>query len=160
MSWLFLYTFQQEKNEGSFDFIFVDADKDNYIHYHERAIKLVRVGGIIAYDNTLWSGAVAALPEDPLPQFDRMYAECAKKLNTALAADKRIEVSQLSIADGVTLCRRVAWCSNLYKFMQAYNKCIILLKFFLIKSCLYFAFCFIFLLQTRRTCEPIYCSRK
>ncbi|KAF3329783.1 Caffeoyl-CoA O-methyltransferase [Carex littledalei] len=98
----------EEKNEGSFDFIFVDADKDNYINYHERTIKLVRVGGIIAYDNTLWSGSVAALPDDPLPQFDRMYAECAKKFNSAMVADKRIEVSQLSIADGVTLCRRVA----------------------------------------------------
>ncbi|KAJ4758683.1 Caffeoyl-CoA O-methyltransferase [Rhynchospora pubera] len=96
------------KNEGAFDFIFVDADKFNYINYHERAIKLVRIGGIIAYDNTLWSGAVAASPDEPHTQFDLLCAEHAKKFNTAMAADKRVEVSQLSIADGVTLCRRVA----------------------------------------------------
>ncbi|KAJ3707451.1 hypothetical protein LUZ61_011156 [Rhynchospora tenuis] len=98
----------EEKNEEAFDFIFVDADKDNYLNYHERTVKLVRIGGIIAYDNTLWSGAVAASPDESFPEFDRICAEHAKKFNTAMAADNRVEVSQLSIADGVTLCRRVA----------------------------------------------------
>lgn len=47
---------QDKTNHGSFDFIFVDADKENY---HERLMKLVRVGGTIDYDNTLWRGTVA-----------------------------------------------------------------------------------------------------
>ncbi|PRQ21171.1 putative flavonoid 3',5'-methyltransferase [Rosa chinensis] len=47
------------KEEGSFDFAFVDADKENYINYHKLLVKLVKVGGIIAYDNTQWFGSVA-----------------------------------------------------------------------------------------------------
>jgi len=100
----------------------VDADKENYINYHERALKLIRIGGIIAYDNTLWSGSVAASPDEPLPAFDRLYAESAKKFNAAVAVDMRVEVSQLSVADGVTLCRRVAWSAYFYKLKPAYNK--------------------------------------
>ncbi|KAF7124154.1 hypothetical protein RHSIM_Rhsim12G0026600 [Rhododendron simsii] len=48
-----------ERQEGEFDFAFVDADKENYINYHELLLKLVKVGGVIAYDNTLWQGRVA-----------------------------------------------------------------------------------------------------
>jgi caffeoyl-CoA O-methyltransferase len=58
----------QESNHGFFDFIFVDADKSNYLNYHKRLIKLVKVGGLIAYDNALWSGANVASPNDKLPQ--------------------------------------------------------------------------------------------
>ncbi|KAL7241256.1 hypothetical protein ACSBR2_006807 [Camellia fascicularis] len=47
-----------EKQEGSFDFAFVDADKENYMNYHELLLKLAKIGGIIAYDNTLWNGRV------------------------------------------------------------------------------------------------------
>uniref|UniRef100_A0A803L170 Caffeoyl-CoA O-methyltransferase n=1 Tax=Chenopodium quinoa TaxID=63459 RepID=A0A803L170_CHEQI len=49
--------------EGRFDFAYVDADKENYINYHELLLKLVKVGGVIAYDNTLWFGSVC-LPDD------------------------------------------------------------------------------------------------
>ncbi|KAJ4758681.1 Caffeoyl-CoA O-methyltransferase [Rhynchospora pubera] len=61
-----------------------------------------------AYDNTLWSGAAAASPDEPLPELECMVVEHTKKFNTAMVADARIEVSQLSIADGVTLCHRIA----------------------------------------------------
>ncbi|KAJ8638519.1 hypothetical protein MRB53_012786 [Persea americana] len=50
---------QDPKSESSFDFAYVDADKDNYMNYHERLMKLVKVGGLIIYDNTLWQGTVA-----------------------------------------------------------------------------------------------------
>ncbi|XXG57183.1 hypothetical protein AAC387_Pa03g4404 [Persea americana] len=50
---------QDPKSESSFDFAYVDADKDNYMNYHERLMKLVKVGGLIVYDNTLWQGTVA-----------------------------------------------------------------------------------------------------
>ncbi|GFZ21148.1 S-adenosyl-L-methionine-dependent methyltransferases superfamily protein [Actinidia rufa] len=48
-----------EKQQGAFDFAFVDADKGNNINYHEAILKLVKIGGVIAYDNTLWGGRVA-----------------------------------------------------------------------------------------------------
>ncbi|CAH9100363.1 unnamed protein product, partial [Cuscuta europaea] len=51
---------QDPTNHGTYDFVFVDADKDNYINYHKRLIELVKVGGLIGYDNTLWNGSVVA----------------------------------------------------------------------------------------------------
>ncbi|KAL6520543.1 hypothetical protein OROMI_032305 [Orobanche minor] len=95
--------------EGTFDFAFVDADKENYINYHEKLLKLVRVGGIIAYDNTLWSGTVAAASDDDVMQPDYLKG-CRghiMEFNTFLAKDSRIEIAHLSIGDGVTLCRRL-----------------------------------------------------
>src|SRR5262249_16749339 len=44
---------------GTFDFAFIDADKENYDNYYERVLQLIRVGGLIAIDNTIWSGRVA-----------------------------------------------------------------------------------------------------
>ncbi|KAL6186342.1 hypothetical protein ACLB2K_042462 [Fragaria x ananassa] len=98
-----------EKKEDSFDFAFVDADKNNYIKYHELLLKLVKVGGITAYDNTLWLGAVAE-PDDeevPVAEFIKKYKPYVKELNSFLAADPRIELVLLSVGDGLTLCRRL-----------------------------------------------------
>ncbi|XP_047974784.1 flavonoid 3',5'-methyltransferase-like [Salvia hispanica] len=92
--------------EGTFDFAFVDADKPNYINYHEQLVKLVKVGGIIAYDNTLWSGMVAA-EEDEIPVYMRSARGHIMTLNSFLAVDSRIELAHLSIGDGLTLCRRL-----------------------------------------------------
>ncbi|GER44788.1 caffeoyl-CoA O-methyltransferase [Striga asiatica] len=93
--------------EGTFDFAFVDADKENYINYHEKLMKLVRVGGIIAYDNTLWSGTVVAPEDAEMEDFLRGCRGHIMELNTFLAKDARIELAQLSIGDGVTLCKRL-----------------------------------------------------
>ncbi|KAL0297105.1 UNVERIFIED_CONTAM: Flavonoid 3',5'-methyltransferase [Sesamum radiatum] len=93
--------------EGTFDFAFVDADKENYINYHEQLLKLVRVGGIIAYDNTLWSGTVAASEDDDMQDYLKGCRGHIMKLNTFLAQDPRIELAQLSIGDGLTLCKRL-----------------------------------------------------
>ncbi|XP_042066130.1 flavonoid 3',5'-methyltransferase-like [Salvia splendens] len=93
--------------EGTFDYAFVDADKENYINYHEQLLKLVKVGGIIAYDNTLWSGTVVAAEEDEMDDFLRGCKGHIIALNSFLAADSRIELAQLSIGDGLTLCRRL-----------------------------------------------------
>ncbi|MCO5614935.1 hypothetical protein L7F22_069220 [Adiantum nelumboides] len=57
-----------EKHLGFFDFVFVDVDKDNYLNYHERLINLVKVGGLIGYDNTLWQGSVAVPDDTPLSE--------------------------------------------------------------------------------------------
>ncbi|KAG8364251.1 hypothetical protein BUALT_Bualt19G0108700 [Buddleja alternifolia] len=99
-------TKQIGKYHESFDFIFVDADKDNYINYHKRLIDLVKVGGVIGYDNTLWNGSVAAPPDAPMRKYIRYYRDFVLELNKALAADPRIEICQLPVGDGITLCRR------------------------------------------------------
>ncbi|XP_043702579.1 caffeoyl-CoA O-methyltransferase-like [Telopea speciosissima] len=96
------------KHDGMelFDFAFVDAHKPNYIHYHERLMKLVKIGGIIAYDNTLWHGSVA-VDEEEVPEIFGDGRRAIMDFNTYLASDLRIEISQISIGDGVTLCRRI-----------------------------------------------------
>ena len=96
----------QEGNEGSFDFAFVDADKPNYKKYHERLIKLVKVGGIVAYDNTLWGGTVA-MDESEVQEFMRPNRDAVVELNELLASDPRIQIAQLPLGDGVTFCRRL-----------------------------------------------------
>ncbi|CAO2173259.1 unnamed protein product [Urochloa humidicola] len=96
-----------EANVGAFDFAFVDADKPNYVKYHEQLLRLVRVGGTIVYDNTLWAGTVALPPDTPLNDLDRRFSAAIKELNVKLSADDRVEVCQLAIADGVTICRRL-----------------------------------------------------
>ena len=97
----------QGNEEGTLDFAFVDADKENYLNYHELLLKLVRVGGIIAYDNTLWFGSVARSEEEEMMDFERAGRVHLMKLNKFLASDPRVELSHLSIGDGVALCRRL-----------------------------------------------------
>src|SRR5262249_13911477 len=88
-----------QRQDGSFDFAFIDADKDNYDAYYEHCLVLVRQGGLIAIDNVLWSGRVL----DPT---DRSTDTSAlRALNAKLKDDKRIDVSMLPIGDGLTLAR-------------------------------------------------------
>jgi predicted O-methyltransferase YrrM len=85
---------------GRHDFVFIDADKVNYSGYYERALKLVRPGGLVAIDNTLWSGAVA-------DESDRSPDTLALRLfNETLLADERVDLSLVPIGDGLTLARR------------------------------------------------------
>ncbi|KAK1418594.1 hypothetical protein QVD17_27739 [Tagetes erecta] len=106
-------------NEGSFDFAFVDANKDDYINYHERIVKLLKVNGIVAYDNTLFRGAVAQ-PESCIVDIFNVPRENTEKLkflkaaradaiafNKSLAVDPRIEMCLLPFSDGLTICRRL-----------------------------------------------------
>ena len=85
---------------GTFDFVFIDADKENYIGYYERALHLLRRGGIIVADNVLWSGRVA----DPHERDEATLA--LREFNRHLYADERIHLSMLPIADGLTLARK------------------------------------------------------
>jgi len=98
---------EQEDGAAPYDFAFVDADKPNYVKYHEQLLRLVRVGGTIIYDNTLWGGTVAMPPGTPMSDLDTRFSAAIRDLNAKLAADPRIEVCQLAIADGVTICRRL-----------------------------------------------------
>ena len=86
-----------EGQAGSFDFAFIDADKRNYHNYYERALELLRPGGVIAVDNVLWSGRVA----DPEDTDKRTIA--IREFNQKLHQDKRVKISMLPIADGLTL---------------------------------------------------------
>ncbi len=90
-----------EGQAGSFDFAFIDADKRNYPNYYERALELLRPGGIIAIDNVLWSGRVA----DPEDTDKRTVA--IREFNQKLSQDPRVQISMLSIADGLTLAMKV-----------------------------------------------------
>uniref|UniRef100_A0A0D9X9C6 Caffeoyl-CoA O-methyltransferase n=1 Tax=Leersia perrieri TaxID=77586 RepID=A0A0D9X9C6_9ORYZ len=94
--------------EALFDFAYADADKEQYGGYHERLLRLVRVGGVVAYDNTLWGGSVAMPRDTPgSSAYDRVVRDYMVGFNATVAADDRVEACLLPIADGVTLCRRV-----------------------------------------------------
>ena len=82
---------------GRYDFAFIDADKSNYGGYYERCLTLVRTGGLIAVDNTLWSGAVA----DPANNDRDTVA--IRAFNDKVRADDRVEIAMLSVGDGLTL---------------------------------------------------------
>jgi caffeoyl-CoA O-methyltransferase len=84
--------------EGPFDFAFIDADKPGYDAYYERALKLVRPGGLIVLDNMLLSGKVA----DPDDQ--NVSAAALRALNEKIYADDRVEMALTTIGDGMTLC--------------------------------------------------------
>ncbi len=86
-----------EGRTGTFDFIFIDADKRNYANYYERALTLVRRGGLIAVDNTLWDGSVID-PSDHDPDTDAIRA-----FNRKLHTDERVALSLATIGDGLTL---------------------------------------------------------
>lgn len=90
----------RESGPDSFDFAFVDADKPGYDGYYERCLTLVRRNGLIAFDNTLWSGAVA----DPARNDDDTKA--LRALNAKAHADARVDASLLTIGDGILLVRR------------------------------------------------------
>ncbi|KAK4480055.1 hypothetical protein RD792_013112 [Penstemon davidsonii] len=97
---------EDPKNRGTFDFGFVDADKINYANYHEKLLELVKPGGVIIYDNTLWGGSVA-MPEDSVPEFRLQTREVAIEFNKFLAADARVQISQVALGDGITICHRL-----------------------------------------------------
>ncbi|GAB2280959.1 hypothetical protein Dimus_015576 [Dionaea muscipula] len=97
---------EDKANEGSFDFAFVDADKNNYINYHDRLMKLVKVGGLLIYDNTLWGGAVAK-PEDEVPEIKKFLRKHTLEFNSAITDDHRVEISHVPSGDGMLICKRL-----------------------------------------------------
>jgi caffeoyl-CoA O-methyltransferase len=85
------------EEERQYDFAFIDADKGNYAAYYERALTLLRPGGLIAVDNTLWGGRVV----DAADQSEDTVA--IREFNELLYADERIDLSLVPIGDGLTL---------------------------------------------------------
>ena len=90
----------QSGQSGSFDFAFIDADKQNYESYYEHCLQLLRPGGVIAVDNTLWDGAVAD------PSNDEANTRAIRNFNQKLLQDQRISLSLVTIGDGLTLARK------------------------------------------------------
>lgn len=86
--------------EESFDFAFVDADKENYPGYAQCCLALLRPGGLLAVDNTLWNG----LPADPAEQSVDTVA--IRAFNRAMHEDSRVTLSMLPVGDGLTLARK------------------------------------------------------
>ena len=86
---------QDELN--SFDFAFIDADKESYNNYYEFALQLVRPGGLIVLDNTLWSGLVAD------PTISDPETNSLRAINKKLLSDQRVDISMLPYCDGLTL---------------------------------------------------------
>jgi caffeoyl-CoA O-methyltransferase len=84
---------------GLYDFAFIDADKSSYDAYYERCLQLLRSGGLIAIDNTLWSGKVAVPADDA-------DTAALQALNIKLHGDDRVDLSLLPVGDGLTLARK------------------------------------------------------
>ncbi|MBM6446078.1 class I SAM-dependent methyltransferase [Pseudomonas mohnii] len=91
---------ERQGQGGQFDLVFIDADKANYPTYLEHALRLLRVGGLAVFDNTLWSGRV--LEEHPQSADTRAI----QALNRALKDDSRVDLSMLPLGDGLTLCSK------------------------------------------------------
>jgi predicted O-methyltransferase YrrM len=90
----------RDPGPGSFDFAFIDADKGGYDGYYEDCLRLLRVGGLMAFDNTLWSGRVADAAENG----DDTLA--LRKLNAKVRDDPRVDSCLLTVGDGVLLARK------------------------------------------------------
>lgn len=95
-----LDTLLREDGESCYDLVFLDAIKTEYRDYYERSIRLLRPGGLVLFDNVLWSGKVAD------EQADDDATLALRELNTFLHRDERIDISMLPVADGLTLCRK------------------------------------------------------
>ena len=89
-----------EGQAGTFDFAFIDADKENYHTYFERALVLVRPGGVITVDNVLWHGKVID------PQVNDTDTLAIREFNRRLHTDQRVWISMVTIADGLTVAMK------------------------------------------------------
>jgi caffeoyl-CoA O-methyltransferase len=87
-------------NVEPFDFVFIDADKTNYSNYYDRAIQLVRPGGLIAIDNVLWGGDVAD------PKENDEDTQAIRAVNQMVRNDDRVTLALAPIGDGLTLARK------------------------------------------------------
>lgn len=86
--------------EGTFDFVFIDADKEQYPLYFDLIVDRVRSGGLIIADNVLWSGKVMESAVDEATQSLQVF-------NKKVADDKRVETVILPVRDGLTLLRKI-----------------------------------------------------
>lgn len=86
---------------GTFDIVFIDADKSNYVNYFELGIQLLRQGGLIIVDNALWNGKVA----NPSDQTDSTTS--IRRMNDVMLKDSRIDFALLNISDGIGIGQKL-----------------------------------------------------
>ena len=86
--------------ENTFDLVFIDADKNNYLDYYEKSLKLIRSGGIIIIDNTIWKGKAVNTNDNS------SSTKSIKSLNDFISKDIRVDHCLISIYDGMTLCMK------------------------------------------------------
>lgn len=94
---------------GTYDFVFIDADKPSLDAYYEKSLALVRPGGVIAVDNVLLFGSVvdrSVLSGELAVLIGDVSIEAVRALNAKIAADTRVDVTMLPIGDGLTLVRK------------------------------------------------------
>lgn len=103
-----LDTLLAQGHNETFDFAFIDADKENYLNYYERTLQLIRPGGLIAIDNVLWSGKVAD------PQIQDLNTQAIRSFNQKLHDDHRVTISLLPMGDGLTLALKGIEYRTLY----------------------------------------------
>ena len=89
-----------EGRVATYDLAYIDADKEGQVDHYEQCLKLVRPGGLVGVDNTLWSGRVAD-PGDTSPT-----TEAVRRFNAYVHGDERVDLSLVPIGDGLTLLRR------------------------------------------------------
>jgi len=99
----------EDDQTGSYDFIFIDADKDNYDNYYELSLRLLKAGGLIAIDNVLLFGSViesCTMDESLRDTITEKSVQSIKNLNIKIRCDNRVDISMLKLADGLTLVRK------------------------------------------------------
>lgn len=96
-----LRNFLDSGDQGSFDFMFIDADKTSYSIYYEMGLHLLRSGGLLVFDNVLWAGRVAD------PDAKDADTQALKAINLKIHADPRVDISMVPIGDGLTLARKL-----------------------------------------------------
>lgn len=89
-----------EGQAGRYDLAFIDADKESYLDYYERTLRLLRPGGLVIVDNTLWYGRVAD------PEIADADTVALRHFNEHLHRDERVDLSLVPIGDGLTLARK------------------------------------------------------
>jgi caffeoyl-CoA O-methyltransferase len=95
-----LDTLLQAGEAGRYDFAYIDADKSNYDSYYERCLQLLRPNGLIAIDNVLWGGDVAA------PDVSDKDTVALRSLNEKIGRDERVDASLLPLGDGLMIVRK------------------------------------------------------
>jgi predicted O-methyltransferase YrrM len=90
----------QDDQQGCFDMVFIDADKAAYADYYERSLVLLKSGGLVLFDNTLWDGRVA---DQRVTDEDTV---AIRRINEQLHKDQRVSLSLVPIGDGLTLARK------------------------------------------------------
>ena len=91
----------EQGQQCSYDFAFIDADKTGYDNYYELTLKLLRSGGMIILDNTLWGGSVADVA------IQDADTQAIRAINIKIKNDRRVDMSLLPLADGLTLVRKL-----------------------------------------------------